>query len=71
MILVFSIGENLKVITRSTKKHPNLKIIEYHCLNCKNTQRINLLRNKIKKEIKIQESKPNSNRRKLLLNLFS
>lgn len=43
---LFEVGKNMKISIRSHKKHPNLKIIEYHCLSCQNTQRINAQRSK-------------------------
>ena len=78
---IFHIGENCKVTTSSCKKHPNTKFIEYHCLCCKNTQRINVQREKI--ETKTEQKtfsgsnqntskpeNPNQKKRKLLMSIF-
>ena len=56
---LFEIGKNCKVAVHSNKKHPNLKIVEYHCLDCKNTQRINCLRAKkvVEKQLEPQKIK--------------
>ena len=76
---IFHIGENCKVTTSSCRKHPNTKFIEYHCLKCKNTQRINVQRQKIEPKAtqerhNINTGKPQLNatqkKRKLLMNIF-
>ena len=78
---LFQIGKNCKVIINRNRKHPNLKIVEYHCMNCQNIQRINVLRSKTPKPI-VQEEKPNEisvqktkrvqqRKHKLLMEIFS
>ena len=79
---IFHIGENCKVTTGSCKKHPNTKFIEYHCLCCKNTQRINVSRAKIEKKVapppqqehsasNKKSSFHNQKRRKLLMSILN
>ena len=78
---IFHIGENCKVTTSCCRKHPNTKFIEYHCLRCKNTQRINVQREKVevKKEQKTfsgsgqnttKQENANQKKRKLLMSIF-
>jgi RNase P subunit RPR2 len=45
---IFSQGRNCKILVRCAHKHPNLKVIEYHCLSCGHTQRMNCQRSKAK-----------------------
>lgn len=43
---IFVQGKTCKTCIRSNRKHPNLKIIEIHCLSCGFTQRINAQKTK-------------------------
>lgn len=77
---IFEFGENVKITIKSTKKHPNMKMIEYRCLSCQNIQRINAQRLKnieeknttiIKEEIKPIPDKKAQQKRKLFTSIFS
>ena len=77
---IFKFGENVKITISATKKHPNMKIIEYRFLGCQNIQRINAQRLKNNEEkqdsIKEEENIPISDKkvqqkRKLFTNFFS
>jgi len=70
---IFEVGKNMKVNVVSKRNHPNLKIVEYHCLYCRNKQAINHLRAKEFQRVnKIEEERPKmkNERRKLLMNIF-
>ena len=76
---LFVLGQNCKVLIRSHAKHPNLKILEYHCISCHNVQRINVTREKRTDEPVKKEPAPlpatvltkkNQQKRKLMMNLF-
>lgn len=81
---LFYHGYNCKVNINSNKKHPNLKIIEYHCLGCGNVQRINSTRSKqeavpepqeVKQDLdsylQLSASRNQQKKRKLMMDLFS
>lgn len=80
---IFEFGTNARITIRATKKHPNMKMIEYRCLNCQNIQRINAQRIKklnekedtlpedeIKTEKQTMEKKVQQ-KRKLFTSIFS
>ena len=78
---LFTIGVNCKVLIKSEPRHPDLKILEYHCLGCRHVQRINATRAKLvkKEEPVVQKNevpvsiavKKTQQKRKLMMSLFS
>jgi RNase P subunit RPR2 len=72
---IFTEGKNCKTVIRSPKKHPNLKILEYHCLECGNVQRVNHQRVRAAEQLKPEPllalPQKTQQRRKLMMDLFS
>jgi RNase P subunit RPR2 len=74
---LFAYGKNCKIVVRSHRGHPNLKVIEYRCLECKNIQRVNCIRSRTpvhglqdrELELSIPDRKKQQSR-KLMMDLF-